>query len=232
MVYCEVEKEKGFRCRCRTMGKLENNQFLIRYGRYGLLKLINLKQMSDSFSDEELVALVSTGDKEAFRVLARRHGGRFRALAYRFTADMALAEDLVQEAFVKLWTGANRFDATRAKFTTWFHRIVINKCLDQKRKRTFTALPEGYDVEDRSPIADRVLENAAVTRRLEAVLGSLSGRQYTAVTLSYFEGLTNREAADVMELNIKAYESLLLRSRATMRKRLAVDKNDLLSAFA
>lgn len=231
-IYSEAEKEKGFRYRCRTMVKSENNRYFIHNGWRGLLKLINLKQTSDSFSDEELVLLVSAGDKHAFRVLARRHGGRFRALAYRFTADMALAEDLVQEAFVKLWTSADRFDDTRAKFTTWFHRIVINKCLDQKRKRTFAALPEGYDAEDRSPIADGVLENAAVTKRLEAVLGSLSARQYTAVTLSYFEGLTNQEAADVMELNIKAYESLLLRSRATMRKKLAADKNDLLSAFA
>lgn len=191
-----------------------------------------MKRALDSLSDEDLVAMVSAGDKDAFRVLARRHGGRFRALAYRFTADMTLAEDLVQEAFVKLWTSAEKFDPRQAKFTTWFHRVVINKCLDQKRKRTFAALPEGYDSEDTSPLADTVLENTAVTRKLEAVLRGLSVRQYTAITLSYFEGLTNREAADVMKLNIKAYESLLLRSRTAMRKTLMVDKNDLLSAFA
>ena len=145
---------------------------------------------------------------------------------------MALAEDLVQEAFVKLWTGADRFDPARAKFTTWFHRVVINKCLDHKRKRTFTALPEGYDAEDMAPLADATLENTALTKRLEAVLQSLSVRQYTAVTLSYFEGLSNKEAAEVMDLNIKAYESLLLRSRTTMRKTLSAEKDDLLSAFA
>jgi len=188
--------------------------------------------MPDSLTDEALVALVSKGNQSAFQKLALRHGSRFRALAYRFTSDMAQAEDLVQEAFVKLWTGADKFNPDRAKFTTWFHRVVINKCLDQKRKRALSALPEGYDAEDMSPLADAALENTAAIKRLDTVLRGLSARQYTAVTLSYFEGLTNREAADVMELNLKAYESLLLRSRAAMRKTLMADKNDLLSAFA
>jgi len=182
--------------------------------------------------DEALVTRISAGDKEAFRVLARRHGARFRALAYRFMGDMMLAEDLVQEAFVKLWTHAGRFDAGKAKFTTWFHRIVVNKCLDEKRKRKPAPLPEGYDTADTAPLADVKLENTAASQHLKDVLTTLSERQFTAVTLSYFNGLSNKEAAEVMELNIKAYESLLVRSRAQMRKMLMADKADLLSAFA
>ena len=186
----------------------------------------------DSLIDEDLVSRISAGDKAAFRVLARRHGARFRALAYRFMGDMMLAEDLVQEAFVKLWTHASRFDAGKAKFTTWFHRIVVNKCLDEKRKRKPASLPEGYDTADTAPLTDVKLENTAANQQLKDVLITLSERQFTAVTLSYFNGLSNREAAEVMEMNIKAYESLLVRSRAHMRKMLMADKADLLSAFA
>lgn len=185
----------------------------------------------DSLKDEELVTRISGGDKHAFRALAQRHGGRFRALAYRFTDDMALAEDIVQETFVKLWTHAGRFDGAKAKFTTWFHRIVVNRCLDEKRKRRLEILPEGYDEPDGSPLADKKLETDSTTARLHAALKGLSERQRTAVTLSYLNGLSNQEAADAMELNIKAYESLLVRSRAKMRQMLMTEKSDLLAAF-
>ena len=185
----------------------------------------------DSLRDEELVTRVAKGDKKAFCLLVRRHGSRFRALAYRFVGDMALAEDLVQEAFIKLWTHAARFDDNKAKFTTWFHRIVVNRCLDEKRKRKPETLPEEYDEPDMSAGADAKIESDATNARLKTALDGLSERQHTAVMLSYFNGLSNQEAADVMELHIKAYESLLVRSRANMRKMLMTEKADLLSAF-
>jgi len=185
----------------------------------------------ESLEDEQLVARICGGDQAAFRVVALRHGGRYRALAYRFVGNMTLAEDLVQEAFIKLWTHAVHFDSKKAKFATWFYRIVVNRCLDEKRKRRIEALPDGFDVADSAIGADQLLEADAVTARLKVVLSGLSERQYTAVTLSYFDGLSNQEAADVMDMNIKAYESLLLRSRAAMRKILISEKSDLLSAF-
>ncbi|MFC3053700.1 sigma-70 family RNA polymerase sigma factor [Kordiimonas pumila] len=182
-------------------------------------------------TDEELVIRVQSGDREAFRTLALRHGNRFRALAFRFVSNMALAEDLVQEAFVKLWTNADQFDGSRAKFTTWFHRIVVNKCLDEKRKRQFESLPEGYDKPDTQLTADVVLEHEGVAEKINGALAELSDRQRTAMTLSYYEGLSNQEAADVMDLHIKAFESLLVRSRQKLKKILDTDKSDILSAF-
>lgn len=186
----------------------------------------------DSLEDEELVLRICSGDQQAFRTIALRHGGRYRALAYRFVGNMPLAEDMVQEAFIKLWTHAAHFDRDRAKFTTWFHRVVVNKCLDETRKRKTVALPENFDAADETARADKQMENEAIAARLGIVLAGLSERQNTAVTLSYFDGLTNQEAADVMEMNIKAYESLLFRSRAVMRQSLLAEKSDLLSVFA
>lgn len=188
-----------------------------------------MPQDETQLSDEQLLDQIKTGDREAFRVLVRRHGGRYRALAYRFVSDMAVAEDMVQEAFVKLWTNAGRFDGAKAKFTTWFHRVVVNRCLDERRKKQLDSLPEGYDEADSRPSAEEQIGKAGANQKLMKVLSQLSDRQRTAVTLSYLDGMSNIEAAAVMELNIKAYESLLVRSRAKMRDALMSDKEELLS---
>lgn len=188
-------------------------------------------QDKDDISDEQLVIQISGGDRDAFQMLARRHGARYRALAFRFVGDMVLAEDIVQEAFIKLWTHAEKFNSAKAKFTTWFHRIVVNRCLDEQRKKKPVALPEGYDQEDKRPSAEEELGKAGANRKLVGALAALSDRQKTAVTLSYFDGLSNIEAAKVMDLNIKAYESLLVRSRAKMRQILVAEKDDLMSAM-
>ena len=182
-------------------------------------------------SDESLMVRIKSGDQKAFRTLAMRHGGRYRALACRFVGDSALAEDLVQESFVKLWTNADSFDGRRAKFTTWFHRVVVNRCLDEKRKRKLEPLPEGYDKPDSAPRADDAMEQEAAIATLLEALAGLPDRQRVAVTLSYLDGLSNQEAADVMELNIKAYESLLVRARSKMRDSLMSGQADLMAAF-
>jgi len=185
----------------------------------------------DKRDDATLAKCVQEGDKAAFRTLVVRYGLRYRSLAYRYTGDLALAEDLVQEAFVKFWTHADRFDAKKAKFTTWFHRVVVNRCLDEKRKRQLDALPEGFDQADEAPRADQALASEGASARLGEALTTLSERQRTAVTLSYLDGLSNQEAATIMDLNIKAYESLLVRARAKLRQTLQADRKDLLEAF-
>lgn len=186
----------------------------------------------DKADDTILVARVCAGDSDAFRLLVIRHGARFRMLAMRFTFDQALAEDVVQEAFISLWLKAGKFDGAKASFTTWFHRIVINKCLDYKRKRQFSAIPDGYDRADPAVGPEVKLAADGASNRLKTVLSALSERQKTAVILSYYSGLSNQEAAEVMQMNIKAYESLLVRSRAKMRKMLMAEKDDLFAAFA
>ena len=190
-----------------------------------------MQQDNNTDSDEALVVRIMDGDRYAFNMLAVRHGIRYRMLAYRVVNNMALAEDIVQESFVKLWTHAHRFDAAKSKFTTWFHRLVLNRCLDAKRKRQFETLPEGYDIVDKSPSAEAQIEQAEDTRKLLAAINTLPERQKIAITLSYFDGLSNLEAAAVMDLNIKAYESLLVRTRAKLRQILMTEKDELLAAL-
>ncbi len=188
-------------------------------------------------SDEALVERVCSGDRLAFACLVERHGLRFRAIAVRTCGDQMMAEEMVQEAFVKLWTRPDkfdpgRFDARKAKFTTWFHRVVVNRCLDELRRKRPEALPEGFDAVDNRPGADTVMSRDRGLKQLFAALEHLPDRQRSALTLSYLDGYSNIDAAEIMELNIKAFESLLVRARAKMREELGKNKTDLLSAFA
>lgn len=190
-----------------------------------------MRPENKELDDETLVACVAAADRGAYAVLVHRHASRYRALAFRMMGDMAMAEDIVQEAFVKLWTHASRFDAGKARFTTWFHRIVVNRCLDEKRKRRVDPLPEGYDAADDAATVEETMAEGGASQSLKVAVGMLPERQKVAVTLCYFDGLSNQDAADVMELNIKAFESLLVRARAKLRDLLAGEKQDLFSAF-
>ncbi len=191
-----------------------------------------MQESLQDISDEALVAQVCDGSSQAFACLVDRHGLRFRAIALRTCRDQTLAEEMVQEAFVKLWTRPSAFNAKKARFTTWFHRVVVNRCLDELRKKKPEALPEGYDAVDERPGAQVELEIDGSNAVLLAALSRLPERQRSALSLSYLDGYSNMEAAEIMELNIKAYESLLVRARAKMREELKADKADLLSAYA
>ncbi len=182
-------------------------------------------------TDEELVKAVAFGDKRAYAQIVNTYARQFRMIAFRVVGDMSIAEDIVQESFIKLWTNAHSFDAERAKFSTWFYRIVVNKCLDEKRKKRPYSLPDDYDSMDTGERVDRALEKQQRNQTLQTALRELSDRQRLAVTLSYLDQLSNLEAADIMELNIKAYESLLVRSRAALRKVLTVEKEELLETI-
>src|SRR5690606_25784533 len=86
--------------------------------------------------DDALLARVAAGDHPAFAQLVRRHATRFYRVAYRFTADRQEAEDVVQDAFIRLWEKPQRFEAGKgAAFSTWFYRVVVNLCLDRQKKK-------------------------------------------------------------------------------------------------
>ncbi|WP_262693475.1 sigma-70 family RNA polymerase sigma factor [Kordiimonas aquimaris] len=182
-------------------------------------------------ADEALVVRVQSGDRQAFSILVTRHALRFRSIANRVLGDVTQSEEVVQDAFVKLWVKADAYDAGRAKFTTWFHRVVVNRALDVKRQKKPVSLPEGYEAADTRPQADRTVEQSEHMARLAAAMENLSDRQKTALTLSYLDGYSNNDAADIMALNVKAFESLLVRARAKMRDMLKAEKDNLLSVF-
>lgn len=173
-------------------------------------------------NDESLMRLIRQGSHQAFAILVRRHTDRFFGAAYRMTGKMSEAEDLVQDAFLKIWQKPDLWKDDRgAKFTTWFYRILVNQNIDRMRKDRNIA-PNGESVLPFVMDARATPEHAAAQneedRMLEAAIASLPERQKTALNLCFYEGLSNAEAADIMGVKIKALESLLMRAKAGLKE--------------
>jgi len=170
-------------------------------------------------TDESLMALVQQGSHQAFSILVRRNTPRFFASAYNLCGNGTVAEDMVQEAFLKIWQKPGLWKNDRgAKFTTWFYRILVNMNIDRLRKSGRTT---GDDVLEytadsgASPEAQTMMNEEQAG--LEEALASLPERQRTALTLCFYDGLSNAEAADVMGVKLKALESLIMRAKAGLK---------------
>ncbi len=171
--------------------------------------------------DHELLALIQDGNGQAFAALVERHTDRFYRLAYRYLQNKEAAEDAVQDAFVKLWENPGLWQPERnSKFTTWFYRIVVNLCLDQRKKKKPAPLDDEFSVIDEREPVDEMMIHVQEQRALEKEIGALPERQRTALNLCFDEGLSNQEAAEVMGLNLKALQSLIMRAKITLKERM------------
>lgn len=177
--------------------------------------------MTDETEDDALILAVAQGDRSAFRLLSLRHGKRALGLAYRILGNWAESEDVVQEALLRVWTNAERWDASRGVFKSWFDRIVVNQCIDRKRKPVTAQLDETFDAPDpaTSPLEDA--EGAEMARAIKTALDQLPERQRTALALCYYDEIGCAEAAQIMGLSVSATEALLVRARRKIRQQLA-----------
>jgi RNA polymerase sigma-70 factor (ECF subfamily) len=171
-------------------------------------------------ADEVLMLRVGQGDQPAFQVLMHRHLHRALALARRMSASASDAEEIAQEAFLRVWTSAPRWRAEGAAFRTWLYRIVVNLCLDRGRRKPFAPLEDAGDPSDPAPDALAQLEQQETVRRVAAAVEALPDRQRAALVLSYYEGLSNAEAAAVLGVSVSGLEALLVRARRGLRGRL------------
>lgn len=156
---------------------------------------------------------VAGGDREAYASLVDHHLSPIQAYSQRMTGNPASAEDITQEVFLRLWLKAAEFDASKARLTTWLHRMAHNLAIDHLRKRQREAPLEGF--EDFESAADE--ETGDPARVLQALM-QLPERQRSALTLTYYQDLSNREVADIMGLGTRAVESLLVRARSALKK--------------
>jgi RNA polymerase sigma-70 factor (ECF subfamily) len=170
-------------------------------------------------SDEDLMARVAGGDEAAFRLLAQRHAGRSIGLARRITGNDADAEEIVQEALLRVWINAPRWRPVAA-FRTWLYRMVVNLSLNRRRHVPSVPLEAAGDPLDTAQDPREVLMREEIDRRLAAAVAALSAQQRAAVTLTYGEGLSNAETAAVIGTSVSAVETLLVRARRALREKL------------
>jgi RNA polymerase sigma-70 factor (ECF subfamily) len=173
-------------------------------------------------SDDDAVMMrIAARDAVAFSRVVEGHSGMLHRIAYRMIADGAEAEDVAQEALLRLWASAGRWRPGQAGIAAWLTRVTVHLCLDRLRRRRFASDEEPPERADDAATADALAEAEQLRRAALAALGALTERHRAAIVLTYFEELPNAEAAGVLEMNIKAFESLLLRARSAMRDALA-----------
>lgn len=181
-----------------------------------------------SISDEELCERLRFGSEMALRLLIERHAPTVLRLASNILGDVGDAEDVVQEVFITVWKCRESWVNGSAKFSTWLHRVSINKAIDKRRQRKST--PEAPEVITaasdaitmRDPPADPTaqLSFAEMMTKLSAVIDRLPVSQAQALRYFYFEGREVSAIAQDLGASEQAVRSLLKRGRETLRVRL------------
>lgn len=188
--------------------------------------LISPAQAED---DDALMRRVAARDVQAFELLAERHGERPYRVAWRMLGDGTEAEDVAQEAMLRLWQNAGNWRGANAGggpgVGAWLTRVCTNLCLDRLRQRARISGEEVPERVDETSLADALIAGEQDREAVIRAMGLLPERQRAAVVLTYYEELSNAEAAEMLEMNIKAFESLLLRARRALRAML-VENDD------
>ena len=158
-----------------------------------------------SLADEDLMGLVQDGDARAFEVIFDRHGDVAFSLAYRMCGRRAMAEDVVQEAFLSLWRSGARYDRARGSVRSWVLGVVHNRAIDLFRRDTVRA---GKDVSDEDAV-ERLASDESIEREVQrredathvrAALAELPGEQRQVIELAYFGGFSHSQIAEMLSL--------------------------------
>ena len=146
--------------------------------------------------------------------------------------NMADAEDVVQEVFLRIWRVSPKWETGKAKFSTWVHRVAMNICLDKLRKPKMADADNAPEPADESATPAKTLEEQQRAEQVQAALADLPERQRAAIVLCYYQDVTNIEAANILEISVDALESLLSRGRRRLKTNLFAMKEDLLDQSA
>ena len=166
------------------------------------------------------MARVQRHDQEAFTRLLDRHLLGLQKFLMRMTGNAADADEVSQEAFLRIWSHAGRWQTDRVKFTTWLYRIARNLAIDRHRKNRKTSDADVTMILDESPDAVDTIDVDQRQRILRGAVAQLPERQRTALLLCHFDGMSNQDAAAVLEVTVEALESLLSRARRTLKTTL------------
>ena len=178
-------------------------------------------------SDAALLARFGQGDAAAARLLAARMTPRALRVAERMLGDRAEAEDVAQEAMLRLWRAAPGWQDGGAQVTTWLYRVVVNLCTDRLRRRTALPLDAVAEPADPAPAPVAGLMAADRAAALDAALMTLPERQREAVVLRHLEGLNNPDIAEILGVGVEAVESLVARGKRALVTALAGRREDL-----
>ena len=183
--------------------------------------------MADQLIDGRVIEACRQGDRAAFQLLFETYKDKVFSIAVYSSGDRSLAEDITQQIFLKLFTAIRQFRGD-SEFTTWLYRLVVNACLDEKRRRR-KLLPLGETVGMRNPSDKRPQEKQyarlEVAEVVRAAIGELKPKFRLPILLKYIEGLSYEEIASVMGCSKGTVASRLNRGHSQLAKRLSYLNN-------
>ncbi|MEZ0224089.1 MAG: sigma-70 family RNA polymerase sigma factor [Alphaproteobacteria bacterium] len=180
-----------------------------------------MKQAEDA--DHLLMRRVARKDAQAYRALVGKYLSFCVRFAERMTGNRQDAEEIAQDVCLKIWNEAGRWQP-QAKFSTWLYRVVMNRCIDYKRKVVPLGVVDAETIADGAPSADDEMMREQQAVRVRLALKQLPERQRAAIILSYYEGVTNQEAADAMGMQLGAFQQLLFRARQGLKEKLIEER--------
>jgi RNA polymerase sigma-70 factor, ECF subfamily len=174
-------------------------------------------------TDRELVEACQRGERDAFRALFERHKDKVYSIALRYSGDATIAMDIAQETFLKLFSSIRSFRGD-SSFESWLYRLVVNSCLDQKRRtRRLMPLVDGALDALRAPgesVFDEIMRSELSSRVRSAVSG-LPPDQRIVIVLRYTQGLTYEEIAEIVGCSAGTVASRLNRAHKSLERRLS-----------
>jgi RNA polymerase sigma-70 factor, ECF subfamily len=176
-----------------------------------------LKQADDA--DHVLMRRIARKDAKAYRELVGKYLNFCVRFAERMTGSRQDAEEIAQDVCLKIWNEAGRWQP-QAKFSTWLYRVVTNRCIDYKRKVVPLGVVDAETLADAAAPADDMMIREQQAARVRLALKGLPDRQRAAVILSYYEAVSNQQAADAMGMQLGAFQQLLFRARQSLKEKL------------
>jgi RNA polymerase sigma-70 factor (ECF subfamily) len=179
-------------------------------------------------TDEELMLAICKGDQSAYQAVVKEHLKPISHYAYRLLGNQKDTEDITQETFLKLWINAATWKPEKSKLTTWLHRITHNLCVDYLRKHSRVQTQDNFEeylVDSSEETNDG---NARFTQRdlcrdsekiriLDSALNQLPESQRSAIMLCTVQNFSNKEAAVIMDVSVKALESIIARAKRSLK---------------
>lgn len=178
-------------------------------------------------ADDRLMRAVAAGDDEAFGRVITAESPRLTRFVAAVLCDLGEAEEVVQEALIRLWRNADAWEP-RARIGTWLHQVAYRLSIDRlRRRRPHVDIDDLDDVlEDDTPSPERQLSRIEDVRLVHEALDRMPDRQRAVIVLAHFQELGQAEASAIMGMSEHAYESLLARARRRLRGLLAGQRDE------
>lgn len=190
-------------------------------------------------TDEELMLAICKGDQSAYQTVVKEHFKPISHYAYRLLGNQKDTEDITQEVFLKLWVNAATWKPEKSKLTTWLHRITHNLCVDYLRKHSRVQTQDNFEenlVDSSEETNDRnanftqqdLNRDSEKIRILDNALNQLPENQRSAIMLCTVQNFSNKEAAVIMNVSVKALESIIARAKRSLKSiiRTMVDNSN------